>query len=65
MDRQPASTFDSNDHQGQMDSDDADPIDQIGSDPIKNFKKNKQVIMGRDTLSHSLKLHNKILQELN
>ena len=54
MDRQPAPTFDSNDHQGQllplqMDSDNADPSDQNGNDPIKILKKNpRQVVMGID-----------------
>ena len=57
MDRQPVSTLDTNGNQGQSlppqkDSYDVDPFDQIGNDPIKSLKKNRQVIMGIDALSH-------------
>ena len=63
-------TLDTNDIQGQSlplqkDSYDVDPNDQIGNDPIKNFKRTRQVIMGIDALSHTLELHNKILPEVN
>ena len=70
MDRQPASTLDTNDNQGQSlppqkDSYNADPIDQIGNKPNRNFERTRQVIMGINALSHTPELHNKILQELN
>ena len=47
MNRQPASTLDTNEYQGQplplqMDSHDVDSIDQIGNDPIRNLKKKSQ-----------------------
>ena len=45
MDRQPASTLDTIDNQGQSlppqkDFYNVDPFDQIGNDPIKSFEKN-------------------------
>ena len=70
MDRQPALTLDSNDNQGQLSplqmySCNADPIDQIGKDPIENFKKTRQVNLGINALSHTPELHNKIMQGFN
>ena len=70
MDRQPASTLNATDNQGQSmppqkDSYDTDPMGQIGKDPIINFKRTRQVIMGIDALLHTPELCNKILQELN
>ena len=70
MDRQPASTLDTNDNQGQSlsphkDSYDADTIDQIGNGPNKKFERTRQVILSIDALTHTSKLCNKILQELN
>ena len=58
MDRQPASTLDTNDNQGQSlpkqkGSYDADPTNQIGNYPIKTFERTRQVNMGTDTLSHT------------
>ena len=70
MDRQPASTLNTNDNQGQslplqMDSYNADPIEQIGNDQIINFKRARQVIIGIDAFSHTPELHIMILPELN
>ena len=55
LDRQPASTLNTNDKQGlsippQKDSYHADPIHLIGINLIINFKGTKQVIMGIDAL---------------
>ena len=58
VDRQPVSTLNTHDNQGQStpsqkDSYNADPIDQIGIDPIISFKRTKQIIMGMDALPHT------------
>ena len=70
MNRQPASTLDTNDNQGQSlphkMTCDADPIDQIGHDPIKNLKKKiRQVVVGIGAVPHTPELCNKVFQELN
>ena len=70
LDRQSASILNPNDFQKQTiqpqkDSYKIDSTDHIGTDPITNFERRKQIIMDIDALAHSLELCNKILQEIN
>ena len=67
---QPASTLNTNDIQKQTippqkDSYKLDSTECIRTDPITNFERTKQIIMGIDALSHLPELCNKILQKLN
>ena len=69
LDTQSASTLDTNDIQKQTipppkDAYNLDPANNIRTNLISNFEE-KKIIMDRDALSHSTKLHYKILQELN
>ena len=58
-------TIKDNHHPPYKDYYDADPIDQVETDPIINFQRTKQIIMGIDALSHTPVLCNKFLHELN
>ena len=70
LDRQAASTVNTNDIQKQIippqkDCYEVNLTNHGKTNPITNFERAKQIIMVIDALMHSSELYNKILQELN